>query len=111
MIWSSELTAAAIPVMADVAQAALGHLWVMLTRKTVSLMISARTSTTQVAVRGRTWLLPPFGTTAADLTSDPNCGAAYNAAVDDTALGIANGCGRTNPSNSVSKPSGQPVCR
>lgn len=48
--------------------------------------------------------------TAADLASDPNCGAAFNAAVDDTALGVASGCGRTNPSNSVSKPSSQPVC-
>ena len=43
--------------------------------------------------------------------SDPNCGAAFNAAVDDTAFGLANGCGHTNPSNSVSKPSGQPVCK
>ncbi|KAK1676227.1 hypothetical protein BDP55DRAFT_767942 [Colletotrichum godetiae] len=42
--------------------------------------------------------------------SDPNCGAAYNAAVDDTALGALNGCGQTNPSNAVSKPSTQPVC-
>ncbi|TQN71911.1 hypothetical protein CSHISOI_03591 [Colletotrichum shisoi] len=43
--------------------------------------------------------------------SDPNCGAAYNAAVDDTALGAVNGCGQTNPSNSVSKPSTKPTCR
>jgi hypothetical protein len=43
--------------------------------------------------------------------SDPNCGAAYNAAVDDTTFGVANGCGKSNPSNSVSKPSGQPTCR
>ncbi|KAF3360703.1 hypothetical protein VdG1_04905 [Verticillium dahliae VDG1] len=40
--------------------------------------------------------------------SDPNCGAAYNAAVDDTAFGTLNGCGRTNPSNAVSKPSTRP---
>ncbi|GAB7327931.1 hypothetical protein MBLNU13_g11704t1 [Cladosporium sp. NU13] len=43
--------------------------------------------------------------------SDPNCGAAFNAAVDDTAFGVANGCGQTNPSNSVAKPSVQPVCK
>ncbi|CCF44160.1 hypothetical protein CH063_03261 [Colletotrichum higginsianum] len=43
--------------------------------------------------------------------SDPDCGAAYNAAVDDTALGAVNGCGQTNPSNSVSKPSTRPTCR
>ncbi|WQF76794.1 hypothetical protein CDEST_01808 [Colletotrichum destructivum] len=43
--------------------------------------------------------------------SDPNCGAAYNAAVDDTAFGAVNGCGQTNPSNSVSKPSTRPTCR
>ncbi|TDZ37528.1 hypothetical protein CTRI78_v011105 [Colletotrichum trifolii] len=42
--------------------------------------------------------------------SDPNCGAAYNSAVDDTALGTLNGCGQTNPSNSVSKPSTRPAC-
>ncbi|KZL70461.1 hydrolytic enzyme protein [Colletotrichum tofieldiae] len=42
--------------------------------------------------------------------SDPNCGAAYNAAVDDTALGAINGCGQTNPSNAVSKPSTKPSC-
>lgn len=47
----------------------------------------------------------------ADDISDPNCGAAYNAAVDDTTLGVANGCGKTNPSNGVSKPSGQPTCK
>lgn len=106
-----ELTAAAIPVMVVVVPGAQELLWVMLTRKTVSLMTFAHTSTTQAAVRGMTWILPPSDKIAADLTSDPNCGAAYNAAVDDTALGVANGCGRTNPSNSVSKPSGQPVCR
>ncbi|KAF5231168.1 hypothetical protein ACHAPM_002806 [Fusarium culmorum] len=42
--------------------------------------------------------------------SDPNCGAAFNAAVDDTALGFANGCSQTNPSNGVAKPNGAPVC-
>ncbi|KAM0722098.1 hypothetical protein Q7P37_001539 [Cladosporium fusiforme] len=43
--------------------------------------------------------------------SDPDCGGAFNAAVDDTAFGLASGCGRTNPNNAVSRPSGQPVCR
>ncbi|KAJ4264495.1 hypothetical protein NW762_005695 [Fusarium torreyae] len=42
--------------------------------------------------------------------SDPNCGGAYNSAVDDTALGLANGCSQSNPSNGVSKPNGSPVC-
>jgi hypothetical protein len=47
----------------------------------------------------------------ANKDSDPNCGAAFNAAVDDTAFGVVNGCGRTNPSSSVAKPSVQPVCK
>ncbi|KAL1589755.1 hypothetical protein WHR41_01452 [Cladosporium halotolerans] len=42
--------------------------------------------------------------------SDPNCGAAYNDAVDDTAFGTVRGCGRTNPNNGVAKPSNRPVC-
>ncbi|KAI5371029.1 hypothetical protein Slin14017_G019080 [Septoria linicola] len=42
--------------------------------------------------------------------SDANCGAAFNSAIDDTALGVANGCGQTNPSNSVSPPSSRPQC-
>ncbi|KAM0287143.1 hypothetical protein ACHAO9_007901 [Fusarium lateritium] len=44
-------------------------------------------------------------------SSDPNCGAAYNSAVDDTTLGLANGCSQSNPSNGVSKPSSAPVCK
>lgn len=47
----------------------------------------------------------------ANENSDPSCGKAYNAAVDDTALGLANGCSQTNPSNAVAKPGGAPVCR
>ena len=43
-------------------------------------------------------------------SSDPNCGGAYDAAVDDTLTGAANGCGRDNPSNAVAQPSTQPVC-
>lgn len=44
------------------------------------------------------------------ISSDANCGAAFNAATDDTLLGSANGCGQTNPSNGASKPSTSPVC-
>ncbi|SMR43057.1 unnamed protein product [Zymoseptoria tritici ST99CH_1A5] len=42
--------------------------------------------------------------------SDPNCGAAYKAAIDDTISGTSSGCGRTNPSNVVAAPAGRPVC-
>lgn len=42
--------------------------------------------------------------------SDPNCGAAFNAAVDDTLFGSANGCGQTNPSIAASRPATSPVC-
>ncbi|USP78104.1 hypothetical protein yc1106_05378 [Curvularia clavata] len=42
--------------------------------------------------------------------SDPNCGAAYNAAVDDTIGGLAAGCGQTNPSNAAVRPSTSPTC-
>ncbi|KAK1580087.1 uncharacterized protein LY79DRAFT_562813 [Colletotrichum navitas] len=41
---------------------------------------------------------------------DPNCGAAYKAAVDDTILSAVVGCWQTNPSNPVSKPSTVPIC-
>ncbi|KAL6230945.1 hypothetical protein BDW75DRAFT_233996 [Aspergillus navahoensis] len=44
-------------------------------------------------------------------SSDPNCGAAYDAAVDDTVLGVSSGCSQSNPSNAVSKPAGGPSCR
>ncbi|EPS26413.1 hypothetical protein PDE_01349 [Penicillium oxalicum 114-2] len=42
--------------------------------------------------------------------SDPNCGAAFNSAVDDTAFGALNGCSQSNPSLAVSKPKSSPVC-
>ncbi|KAF2126959.1 hypothetical protein P153DRAFT_388277 [Dothidotthia symphoricarpi CBS 119687] len=42
--------------------------------------------------------------------SDPNCGSAYNAAVDDTLSGTAKGCGQTNPNNAAEAPGTQPVC-
>ncbi|KAL2870548.1 uncharacterized protein BJX67DRAFT_377905 [Aspergillus lucknowensis] len=44
-------------------------------------------------------------------SSDPNCGAAYDAAVDDTLLGAVSGCSQSNPSNEVSKPTIGPACR
>ncbi|KAF7712598.1 Uncharacterized protein PECH_003015 [Penicillium ucsense] len=42
--------------------------------------------------------------------SDPNCGAAFTAAMDDTLLGVVDGCGQTNPQLPVSKPNSAPVC-
>ncbi|KZM24638.1 uncharacterized protein EKO05_0008575 [Ascochyta rabiei] len=42
--------------------------------------------------------------------SDANCGAAYDAAVDDTLLGVVNGCGQSNPTNAASRPSTSPTC-
>ncbi|KAF2437474.1 hypothetical protein P171DRAFT_506307 [Karstenula rhodostoma CBS 690.94] len=42
--------------------------------------------------------------------SDSNCGAAYNAAVDDTTGGIFAGCSQTNPTNSAKKPTTSPTC-
>jgi hypothetical protein len=42
--------------------------------------------------------------------SDPNCGKAYTAAIDDTLFGLIDGCGQTNPSITPSAPTGTPVC-
>ncbi|KAJ4392965.1 hypothetical protein N0V93_002169 [Gnomoniopsis smithogilvyi] len=42
--------------------------------------------------------------------SDPNCGAAYDAAVDDTALGYIDGCSQTNPTNAAVPPTSSPSC-
>lgn len=42
--------------------------------------------------------------------SDPNCGAAFNAAVDDTVGGALRGCGQTNPTNAAVRPSTSPTC-
>ncbi|KAL4948200.1 hypothetical protein BDW69DRAFT_199048 [Aspergillus filifer] len=44
-------------------------------------------------------------------SSDPDCGAAYDAAVDDTLLGVASGCSQTNPSEAVSRPATSPGCQ
>lgn len=41
---------------------------------------------------------------------DPNCGAAFWAAVKDTILGFAYGCSQTNPIKLVEVPTVQPVC-
>lgn len=73
-------------------------------------MTSALGSTMRRVVQGRP--TNSSGTQKLLLTShsDPNCGAAYTSAVDDTALGVADGCGQTNPSNSASAPSTDPVC-
>ncbi|KAK3321679.1 hypothetical protein B0H66DRAFT_618708 [Apodospora peruviana] len=43
-------------------------------------------------------------------SSDVNCGNAYDAAVDDTALGAIYGCGQTNPSIAASVPTTYPAC-
>jgi hypothetical protein len=95
----------------DVAElAAPVPLWATPTHKTAFRMTFAPTSIAQAVAQGTSFFLV-FNDTGANDVSDPNCGAAYNAAIDDTTFGIANGCGKSNPSNPVSKPSGQPVCR
>ncbi|KAH8896817.1 hypothetical protein GQ53DRAFT_819076 [Thozetella sp. PMI_491] len=43
-------------------------------------------------------------------SSDANCGSAYSAAVDDTLLGLIDGCGQNNPSNAASTPTTAPTC-
>ncbi|KAH8671394.1 hypothetical protein BX600DRAFT_434502 [Xylariales sp. PMI_506] len=43
-------------------------------------------------------------------SSDTNCGNAYDAAVDDTLLGVIDGCSQTNPDNAVSTPTTTPTC-
>ncbi|PSR79538.1 hypothetical protein BD289DRAFT_485494 [Coniella lustricola] len=45
-----------------------------------------------------------------DGASDPNCGAAYEAAEDDYLLGEIDGCGQTNPSEAAVAPTTTPVC-
>ncbi|KAK1982362.1 hypothetical protein LZ30DRAFT_749388 [Colletotrichum cereale] len=42
--------------------------------------------------------------------TDDNCGAAFRDAVDDFSFGAVKGCGQSNPSNDISKPSTQPIC-
>ena len=42
--------------------------------------------------------------------SDPNCGAAYKAAEDDTVLGLIDRCGQANPSIAPMVPTVTPMC-
>ena len=42
--------------------------------------------------------------------SDPNCGRAFDAAIDDTSVGFAHGCSQKNPKNPVVAPNIAPVC-
>ena len=44
------------------------------------------------------------------LNSDPNCGAAFTAAEDDTILGLIEGCGQSNPTIAPLTPTMKPVC-
>ncbi len=44
------------------------------------------------------------------LCSDPNCGGAFEAAVDDTAFGVVRGCGQVNPRSEVVRPGVGPRC-
>jgi hypothetical protein len=100
----------ATPVM-DVAElvASESH-WATPTLKIAFRMIFVLTLRARVVAQGMSSFLV-FNDTGANDLSDPNCGAAYNAAIDDTTFGVANGCGKSNPSNPVSKPSGQPTCK
>jgi hypothetical protein len=77
-----------------------------------SRMMCAHGSTTLVVVRGKLSREKKYrrGCLADTVSSDPNCGAAYNAAVDDTIGGAAAGCSQTNPSNAVVRPSTTPTC-
>lgn len=98
------VTDAAVP-------AAQEHQLEIHTRRIVGLMIFARGLIMRVEALGsyhattscNFWLTGLFA-------SDANCGDAYDAAVDDTAFGVVNGCGRTNPSNVASAPRTKPVC-
>ncbi|KAH8645807.1 hypothetical protein BX600DRAFT_519377 [Xylariales sp. PMI_506] len=51
-----------------------------------------------------------FGTNTVNDGDDPNCGNAYDAASDDTLLGAIDGCGQTNPTVKVSRPTHTPSC-
>ncbi|OGM45362.1 hypothetical protein ABOM_005584 [Aspergillus bombycis] len=51
-----------------------------------------------------------YGANSAGNGDDPNCGNAYNAAVDDFAGGLVAGCSQTNPTSSASPPNSGPVC-
>lgn len=51
-----------------------------------------------------------FFNNASGGASDPNCGGAFDAAIDDTAFGFAYGCSQTNPTNPVVAPTTTPAC-
>lgn len=95
--------------MEGVALAVVEPRWATSTLRIASLMISAHTLTVPVEDQGKCFQTGEE--ISSDSYSDPNCGAAFNAAVDDTALGLANGCSQSNPNNRVAKPNSAPVCR
>lgn len=74
-------------------------------------MTFARTLTALVEVLGVSSPSQLRKESMVNVLSDPNCGAAFNSAIDDTVGGLLAGCSQTNPSNSVSKPSSSPACQ
>lgn len=50
------------------------------------------------------------GTDIYRVARDPNCGAAFDAAMDDTVLGYVRGCSQTNPDVVAKAPATSPVC-
>ncbi|CAN8101514.1 unnamed protein product [Discula destructiva] len=42
--------------------------------------------------------------------NDPNCGAAYEAAIDDYLYGEVDGCSQVNPDNAIDAPTDSPIC-
>lgn len=82
----------------------------MCIRRIASRMICARTLMMRRVDPGKREYHDCLVRTQANIYSDPNCGEAYRAAVDDTVGGYAAGCSQTNPSNLVSKPSSSPTC-
>lgn len=96
--------------MADVELVARGSRWAMRIRKIASHTMSARGSIMLVVARGESLVLFGYLLKHAKCPSDPNCGAAFNAAADDTIAGTASGCGKTNPNNAAVRPNTSPVC-
>jgi len=75
-----------------------------------SRMICALTLTVPAEVLGTFSLIGHGHQLNSHSSSDPNCGAAYSSAIDDTIGGLPAGCSQNNPSNSASKPSKSPTC-
>ncbi|KAJ5396618.1 hypothetical protein N7509_004731 [Penicillium cosmopolitanum] len=48
---------------------------------------------------------------ASGASQDPNCGAAYDAAIDDTLFGVTSGCSQENPTEQIKKPATSPICQ